>query len=257
VPTPREQRGRLSEASRLLQEGLQLLDERSREVDALVEQAEERARRVTAHAQVRAQEITAAAERQRAELEEQVAELRSEIAAMREELASLKAPPPTPPQRSTRGAGSRAAAVLGVPAAVAGTEALDTEALEMDSSEDAAAAELAATGEAEAAAAAASGESRPSLDSDGPHESLAADDADEPDASDGATVEPPAIVQPDHIDEDDGHTSDAGVTPRWGRRSSMAAGQQAVRTRSARPRWLPPWIPFLLMLLAAAPLPKW
>ena len=36
MPTPREQSGALSEVSRLLQEGLQLLDDRTREVDALV-----------------------------------------------------------------------------------------------------------------------------------------------------------------------------------------------------------------------------
>ena len=33
MPTPREQSGALSEVSRLLQEGLQLLDDRTREVD--------------------------------------------------------------------------------------------------------------------------------------------------------------------------------------------------------------------------------
>jgi hypothetical protein len=81
---------------------------------------------------------------------------------------------------------------------------------------------------------------------------LEADLGEEPDASDRATVEAPAVVQPDHLDEGDSHGSDAGAAPRWGRRSSMAAAQQAVRTRSARPRWLPPWIPFLLLLLVAA-----
>src|SRR5207244_1819708 len=46
--------------------------------------------------------------------------------------------------------------------------------------------------------------------------------------------------------------AEAAGTPRWGRRSSIAAAQQAMRAgRSARPRWLPPWVPFLLVLLAA------
>jgi hypothetical protein len=180
---------------------LQLLDERSREVDAMVQQADERARRVTAEAEQRAQEITAAAERQRTELEEQVATLRSEIAAMREELANLKAPSPNPPPRDTRGPS----------------------------------------------------EPFPPVATNGSHDSMEADNGgEEPEASDGATVESPAIVQPDLLGEDDTHSSEAGVAPRWGRRSSMAAAQQAVRTRSARPRWLPPWIPFLLLLLVAA-----
>ena len=90
MPTPREQSGALSEASRLLQEGLQLLDDRTREVDALVQDAREQAREITYDAEKRAQEITAEADRQRVELEEQVAVLRSEVAQVREELAQLR-----------------------------------------------------------------------------------------------------------------------------------------------------------------------
>jgi LysM repeat protein len=48
--------------------------------------------------------------------------------------------------------------------------------------------------------------------------------------------------------------AEAAGTPRWGRRSTIStAQQQAIRTRSAsRPRWLPPWFPFLVVMLAAA-----
>jgi LysM repeat protein len=91
--TPREQGGGLAEGSRLLQEGLQLLDEREREVDAILEDARERALVIKEEAEQRAQQITADAERQRAELEEQVAALRAEVASIREELATLRAAP--------------------------------------------------------------------------------------------------------------------------------------------------------------------
>ncbi|HEY3060170.1 MAG TPA: hypothetical protein VGL99_14510, partial [Chloroflexota bacterium] len=72
MPTAREQAA-LVEASRLLQEGLQLLDERSREVDGLLEDARERALDITAEAEQRAQQMVADAEQRRTELEEQVA----------------------------------------------------------------------------------------------------------------------------------------------------------------------------------------
>lgn len=91
MPTPREQAGGLAEASRLLQEGLQLLEQRRREVDALLEDARERALNIHAEAEERARQITAEAEQQRAELEEQVAALRAEVAALREELAEARA----------------------------------------------------------------------------------------------------------------------------------------------------------------------
>jgi LysM repeat protein len=160
--SPREQGGGLAEASRLLQEGLRLLDERRREVDALLEGARERALDINAKAEQHAQQITADAERQRAELEEQVAALRSEVASLRAELTSLQS-------------SKSEAAPVPVEAA-------------------AATAQLEASEVAEAA--------------------------------------------------------EAAGTPRWGRRSNVGAAQQALRaSRSARPRWLPPWVPFLLILL--------
>src|SRR6266568_2641010 len=103
--TPREQGGGLAEGSRLLQEGLQLLDERKREVDAILEDARERALVIKDEAEQHAQQLTADAERQRAELEEQVAALRSEAAALREELAAMRSPP-----RGSRGARQAVAA---------------------------------------------------------------------------------------------------------------------------------------------------
>jgi len=45
---------------------------------------------------------------------------------------------------------------------------------------------------------------------------------------------------------------DATGAPRWGRPSSITSAQQAIRTRSARPRWIPPWFPFVLVMLVAA-----
>lgn len=93
MPTQREQAGGLAEASRLLQEGLQLLEQRRREVDAILEDARERALNIRAEAEERARQINADAEQQRAELEEQVAALRAEVAALREELAARQAGP--------------------------------------------------------------------------------------------------------------------------------------------------------------------
>ena len=157
--TPREQGGGLAEASRLLQQGLQLLEERRREVDAVLEEARERALVIKEEAEARAHEITAEAERQRAELEGQVAALRSEVAALREELARLS--------------------------------------------------------EAKSAASAA-----------------AAPQLEESEASDVGAAAPPADA------------------PHWGRRSGIS--EPAIRgTRSTRPRWLPPWLPFLLIALGA------
>ena len=48
-----------------------------------------------------------------------------------------------------------------------------------------------------------------------------------------------------------GDASDAADAPRWGRPSSTAAAQQAIRERGSRPRWLPPWLPFVIVVLAA------
>jgi vacuolar-type H+-ATPase subunit H len=87
---PREAGG-LAEASRLLQEGLQLLAEREREVDRLLEDARERALSIRAEAEARAAHITAGAEAQRSELEELVTTLRREVEALRKELADLRA----------------------------------------------------------------------------------------------------------------------------------------------------------------------
>jgi LysM repeat protein len=176
VPTPREQAG-LVEASRLLQEGLQLLDERTREVDALVERAEERAREITADAEQRAQQITEEAEQRRVLLEEQVAALQSEVAAIREEMARLKS--------AGRGRGTRgepAPVVVAAPTPVADPVLADP-----------------------------------------PVEAATSVVSTEPEALEGAEAK-----------------------QRWGRPSSLAA--QAIR-RSSRPRWLPRWLPFLVLLL--------
>ncbi len=89
MPTARVQAG-LVVASRLLQEGLQLLEERSGEVDGLLEHARERALDITAETEQRAQQILAQAEQRRTELEEQLAALQAEVAAIREELAQLR-----------------------------------------------------------------------------------------------------------------------------------------------------------------------
>ena len=195
-----QDRGGISEASRLLQEGLQLLEVRSREVDAAVRRAEDRARQITEEARERALEIVAEAESQRASLEEQVAALRTEVAAARKELADLKAAP-----KETRSAAAhkenRAAApepIVAVPIPAV----------------------------APAPAAAAPVEAAPAESA--PVEAAAAETAASAD-----------VVEP------------AG-TPRWGRQSSSAAAQQAIRERGTRPRWLPPWLPFVILVLAAA-----
>jgi len=179
VPTPREQSGALSEASRLLQEGLQLLDDRTREVDALVQDAREQAREITYDAEKRAQEITAEADRQRVELEEQVAVLRTEVAQVREELAQL---------RGNQGAKG---AALPTPVVAVAPEETGAEPF-------------------------------------------------------GPTLRDPVAAA------DAAEAAEAAGTPRWGRPSSIASAQQATRSRSARPRWLPRWLPFLILLLAGA-----
>src|SRR5207302_166493 len=194
MPTPREQSGRLSEASRLLQEGLELLDQRTREVDALVQRAEERARQVAAEAEQRAQEITAEAERQRSELEEQVAALRAEVAAAREELAALSAMPAT-------------------------------------------AATIVENAEAPGAVA------KPDKDEAGAVASLGPEETDYVRAAEPSAGSTPAEIAA---------AAEAASAPRWGRPSTIASAQQAIRTRSARPRWIPPWFPFVLVMLVAA-----
>src|SRR5690349_18153669 len=105
VPTPRDGPGGLNEASRLLQEGLQLLDARTREVEVLVREAKERAREIVLNAEDKAREIGAQSERQRIELEEQLAALRTELDGVRAELATLRAtpanaPPPKEPEQA-------------------------------------------------------------------------------------------------------------------------------------------------------------
>ncbi len=241
MPTRPEQGGALSEASRLLQEGLQLLDERRREVDLQVQQAQERAQQITtkaeeraqeiaaqaeqraqemtAQAEQRAQEITAEAERHRVELEEQVAALRAEVAGLREELAQLRAGP-----KGSRG--GRAAVVAAVTGLAAGG-ALARPATAAEASTD-----------EPAAAEAAAPEAASSSTTTSPSTSTAPVEAPE-----GAPFEAADLVE----------ASEAAGTPRWGRRSTIAAAQQAVRSqRSSRPRWLPPWLPFLIVLLGAA-----
>jgi LysM repeat protein len=49
---------------------------------------------------------------------------------------------------------------------------------------------------------------------------------------------------------DAAEAAEAAGTPRWGKPSSIASAQQAIRSRSTRPRWLPRWLPFVILLLA-------
>jgi LysM repeat protein len=182
---------------------LQLLDDRTREVDALVQDAKEQAREITYDAEKRAEEITAEAERQRTELEEQVAVLRGEVAQIREELAQLRAA--QPPQQGGRGGKAPAAAgAVAAEAIVSSTEA--------------------GIASASDAATVTEVESAPF----------------------GPTLRDPVAAA------DAAEAAEAAGTPRWGRPSSIASAQQAIRSRSARPRWLPRWLPFVILLLAGA-----
>jgi hypothetical protein len=54
--------------------------------------------------------------------------------------------------------------------------------------------------------------------------------------------------------QDGSRTADSADAPRWGRQSTGAAAQQAIRQRGSRPRWLPRWLPFVILLLAGAAL---
>lgn len=181
---PREQAGGLAEASRLLQEGLQLLAEREREVDQILADARERALLIRDEAERRAREITAEALARRAELEEQVAALHGEADALREELSARRA-------NADAAAESRIAPVDVTPAAVN-------------------AAELGNSAHATTASAAA-----------------------DPDL-------PVALGTAEH------------EAPRWGRPAAAVGGQQAVRSgRGGKARWLG-WLPFFLVLVAAA-----
>jgi LysM repeat protein len=179
---PREQAGGLAEASRLLQEGLQLLAEREREVDRLLEDARERALLIREEAEQRAAQTVAEAEQHHTELEELVAGLRSEVESLRAEIASLKAASAVP--------------------------------------------ELAAASNNSSAA-------------DAKREFSEA--ANEPDES---------------VENREANTAsipESPEAPRWGRQSTALSGQQAVRTnKSSKPRWLPPWLPFVLLVAVAA-----
>ena len=94
MPTPRGHDEVAAEASRLLQEGLRLLDQRSSEVEAQAQRAEQRARGLVAEAEERARQIVANAQRERAELEEQLGRLRADVLAAHAQLASLRAHQP-------------------------------------------------------------------------------------------------------------------------------------------------------------------
>ena len=188
--TPQQDGGGLSEASRLLQEGLQLLDDRTREVDAAVRQSRgDRARQITEEARERALEITAEAERQRAELEEQVAALRNEVASRTQGAGRAQRASP----RDSGAVRRRQRSYRAIPAPKAG-----------------------------------------------PGRSFGAQDP-----SHDTDESPPLPRSPMHREA-------PNQGPRWGRQSSSAAAQQAIRERGSRPRWLPPWLPFVIVLLAAA-----
>jgi len=243
VPIPREQSGALSEASRLLQEGLQLLDDRTREVDALVQDAKEQAREITYDAEQRAQEITAEAERQRVELEEQVAVLRSEVAQVREELAQLRAAQPA----QKGGRGGKGSAVVGgtvvggtlVGGAVAGAGVASAPA---------------GTGGTSVGLGAASAGTGPASPETGAASvgTGAAAASETTTAIEGETLPFGPTLRDPVAAADAAEAAEAAGTPRWGRPSSIASAQQAIRSRSARPRWLPRWLPFVILLLAGA-----
>ena len=241
MPTPREQGGALSEASRLLQEGLQLLDDRTREVDALVQDAKEQAREITYDAEKRAQEITADAERHRAELEEQVAALRTEVAQVREELAQLRAA--QPPQKGGRAGEPKGGAMAG--GAVLGVAAVADAAPISPGAGAASAGVSGAAAGVSGAAAGVGGSASPGADVAAPGGGgvgLGEGDA----VPFGPTLRDPVAAA------DAAEAAEAAGTPRWGKPSSIASAQQAIRSRSARPRWLPRWLPFVILLLAGA-----
>ena len=241
MPTPREQGGALSEASRLLQEGLQLLDDRTREVDALVQDAKEQAREITYDAEKRAQEITADAERHRAELEEQVAALRTEVAQVREELAQLRAA--QPPQKGGRAGGPTGGAMAG--GAVLGAAAVADAAPISPGAGAASAGVSGAAADVSGAATGVGGSASPGADVAAPGGGGVA-------SGEGDTVPFGPTLRDPVAAADAAEAAEAAGTPRWGKPSSIASAQQAIRSRSARPRWLPRWLPFVILLLAGA-----
>jgi LysM repeat protein len=242
VSRPREPIGGASEASRLLHEGLELLAERTREADAAVQHAQARSQRLIAEAEERAQAITAAAqetaaaaERSRAEVEQQLTTLRAEIADARKDLAQLKAAhaesgrggrgaakPAAGPNDSTRPPPGMAESAKNSPAAATGTDAGNPPP------------GASRTGDAAkpASGAATTGE---------------ADTESAGEAADSVKHQvPPPLV----IDASGPEAAETARAPRWGRPSSIPA-VQASRVRSSRPRWLPPWLPFVIILLAS------
>ncbi len=86
----RKRRARISEASRLVQEGLALVDQRTRELDGIVRRAESRVLDVTAAAERRAQEITANMEHEQTRMEQRLDQLRGAQASIEQQLDQLR-----------------------------------------------------------------------------------------------------------------------------------------------------------------------
>jgi LysM repeat protein len=225
MPMPRE-RGGLAEASRLLQEGLELLAQRQLEVDGLLEEARERALQIRQEAEQRAAQITAEAEQQRIDLETQVAKLREEVAALAQELDRLKG------VQAPEGGSANGEATTSV-AELTPDEDSDEGSEEEDSEEEDSEVGLAPEDAEDAAE---------EQDSERRETAVVRESAGDGDFVVNAPVAERELILPDE------------EPPRWGRRPTPTAPQEIRSARAPRRKWLPPWIPFLLILVVSSTL---